>query len=142
MEEELARLTEKNNQAQEEIKRLTDLIEDLRRQLKQAIDGNEELRKLLIVLQAKLDVLIVQTKKDNKKKHGKTTEKHNPRPAPASHSLSRRSRTKRLWPRRKKNLAARSIYSTMPNICLTSKCLISSSLMMQYVLSAPSRPST
>ncbi len=84
MEEELARLTEKNNQAQEEIKRLTDLIEDLRRQLKQAIDGNEELRKLLMDLQAKLDVLIVQTKKDNKKKHGKTTEKHNPRPAPAS----------------------------------------------------------
>ena len=80
--DENAQLREENLRAQKEIERLTHLLEDLRRQLQQALDGNEELRKLMKDLQAKLDVLIVQTKKDNKKKHGKTTEKHNPRPAP------------------------------------------------------------
>jgi transposase len=84
MEEELARLREEKLQAHDEIKRLTGLIEDLRRQLQQALDGNEELLQLLKDLQSKLDVLIVQTKKTKNRKYGKTTEKHNPRPAPAA----------------------------------------------------------
>jgi transposase len=64
-----------------EIQRLTSLIEDLQRQLKQAIEGGEEQRQLLKDLQAKLDVLIAQTKKRNKREYGPKTEKHNPRPA-------------------------------------------------------------
>ncbi|MCC7528989.1 MAG: IS66 family transposase [Candidatus Melainabacteria bacterium] len=64
-----------------EIHRLLQQNEDLQRQLKQSLDGNEELRELLKDLQAKLDVLIAQSKKRNKKDYGKKTEKHNPRPA-------------------------------------------------------------
>jgi transposase len=75
-------LREKFLQSQIEIKRLTSLIEDLQRQLKRALDGNEEQRQLLKDLQAKLDVLISQSKKRNKRDFGKKTEKHNPRPAP------------------------------------------------------------
>jgi transposase len=65
----------------EEIQRLVQQNADLQRQLKQALDGNEELRELLKDLQAKLDVLIAQTKKRNKRDYGNKTEKHNPRPA-------------------------------------------------------------
>jgi len=64
-----------------EIQRLVRQNADLQRQLQQALDGNEELRKLLKDLQAKLDILIAQSKKRNKKDYGKKTEKHNPRPA-------------------------------------------------------------
>jgi len=84
LEDEIAPLKQENLQSHKEIERLTNLIEDLLRQLQQALDGNDELRKLMKELQAKLEILIVQTKKGNKKKHAKTTEKHNPRPAPAS----------------------------------------------------------
>lgn len=64
-----------------EIDRLTRLVEDLQSQLKQALDGNQKLHELLEDLQSKLDVLIAQTKKRNKREYGKKTEKHNPRPA-------------------------------------------------------------
>jgi len=84
LEEELERLRRENLQSQEDIRRLTAVIEDLRQQLKQALDGNEEQRQLLKDLQAKLDVLITQTKKRNKSEYGKRTEKHNPRPAPVA----------------------------------------------------------
>lgn len=80
---ELLRLREENVRNREEISRLTRLIEELQQQLKQALDGNEELRQLLKDLQSKLDVLIDQSKKRNKRDFGKKTEKHNPRPAAA-----------------------------------------------------------
>lgn len=72
--DDLSRLVTENQ-------RLFQQNEELQRQLKQALDGNEEMRELLKDLQAKLDVLIAQSKKRNKKDHGKKTEKHNPRPA-------------------------------------------------------------
>ena len=81
MDEELVRLKKDYVEAQSEIKRLTKLIENLQRQLQQALDGNEEMRQLLKELQAKLDVLIAQSKKRNKRDYGSKTEKHNPRPA-------------------------------------------------------------
>jgi transposase len=74
-------LEQKYLESQAEIRRLTSSIVDLQQQLKRALDGNEELRNLLKDLQAKLDVLIAQSKKNNKRVYGKKTEKHNPRPA-------------------------------------------------------------
>ncbi|MEP6468012.1 MAG: IS66 family transposase [Parafilimonas sp.] len=78
MENEKSLLKEKY---ETEIQRLTSLNEVLQRQLKQALDGIDEQRKLLKDLQEKLDVLIAQTKKRNKRDYGNKTEKHNPRPA-------------------------------------------------------------
>ncbi len=56
-------------------------LEHLQRQLEQSLNGNEELKQLLKDLQAKLDLLIAQSKKRNKRDYGNKTEKHNPRPA-------------------------------------------------------------
>jgi transposase len=69
------------SEAQSENQRLASVVDELRQQLKQSSQANEELRQLLRGLQAKLDELIAQTKKRNKRDHGKKTEKHNPRPA-------------------------------------------------------------
>jgi transposase len=80
MEDDSSQLKEKYFQSLAEIQRLTSLIQDLQRQLQQALDGNDEQRKLLKDLQVKLDVLIAQSKKRNKRDFGKKTEKHNPRP--------------------------------------------------------------
>lgn len=81
-EDELSRLKEQHPNAWQEIQRLTALVETLQHQLQQALDGNAEMRKLLGDLQSKLDTVIVQTKKQTKRKYGNKTEKHNPRPAP------------------------------------------------------------
>ncbi|MCA9818514.1 MAG: IS66 family transposase [Cyanobacteria bacterium HKST-UBA01] len=64
-----------------ENQRLTALVETLQQQLQQSLDSNKKLEVLLADLQGKLDILIVQTKKRNKRDYGKKTEKHNPRPA-------------------------------------------------------------
>jgi transposase len=82
--EELLRLREENSRALAEIQRLTRMIEDLQRQLQQSLEGNEAQRQLLSQLETKLDVLIAQSKKRNKRDYGKKTEKHNPRPAAAA----------------------------------------------------------
>lgn len=79
--DELERLKEKYPDPWAEIHRLIQLNEALQHQLQQALDGNDELRTLLKDLQAKLDELIAQSKKRNKREYGKKTEKHNPRPA-------------------------------------------------------------
>jgi transposase len=79
--EELLRLRESHQRALAEITRLTQLIEGLQLQLNESAKGNAELCKLLNDLQAKLDILIAQSKKRNKRDYGKKTEKHNPRPA-------------------------------------------------------------
>jgi len=57
-----------------ENKRLQALVEE-------SLKANEELRKLLTDLQAKLDVLVIQQKKRNRRDYGKKTERYNPRPA-------------------------------------------------------------
>lgn len=80
MSDEIERLKEKFPDPWAEIHRLIQLSESLQRQLQQALDGNEEMRALLKDLQSKLDVLIAQSKKRNKRDYGKKTEKHNPRP--------------------------------------------------------------
>jgi hypothetical protein len=74
-------LQQKYLEARAENERLSALIVELQRQLKQSLDGQEELRALLKDLQTKLDVLIAQSKKRNKKDYGTKTERHNPRPA-------------------------------------------------------------
>jgi hypothetical protein len=81
MSDDIERLKEKYPDPWTEIHRLIQLNESLQQQLKQSLDGNQELRDLLKDLQAKLDVLIAQSKKRNKRDYGKKTEKHNPRPA-------------------------------------------------------------
>lgn len=79
--EELLRLREQRAHDQQEIQHQAKLLEQLNAQLSEALQGNAELRELLKDLQAKLDVLIAQSKKRNKRDYGKKTEKHNPRPA-------------------------------------------------------------
>jgi transposase len=76
-----SKLREDFPEAWAEIQRLTALVEKLQQQLQQALDGNEKLHKLLTEMQEKLDVLIAQSKKRNKREYGKKTEKFNPRPA-------------------------------------------------------------
>jgi len=80
-EDQLVKLNTGHTDPWAENQRLTALVEDLQHQLKQSLEGNEELRKLLKEMQKQLDVLIVQTKKRNKRKYGKKTEHHNPHPA-------------------------------------------------------------
>ena len=72
--QELLRLREERAATLAENQQLKSLIEQLSK-------TNEELRELLKDLQAKLDVLIVQQKKRNRRDYGKKTEKYNPRPA-------------------------------------------------------------
>lgn len=79
--EELLRLREAYSRVLAKNQHLTQLIKQLQQQLKQSLEGNAELRKLLGDLQSKLDVLIAQSKKRNKRDYGPKTEKHNPRPA-------------------------------------------------------------
>jgi transposase len=79
--QKIARLQKENADLLAHISKLNDTIGQLREQLKQALVGGEEQRKLLKDLQEKLDVLIAQSKKRNKRDYGKKTEKHNPRPA-------------------------------------------------------------
>jgi transposase len=57
-------------------------LKELKSQLQEALDGNKSLLALLEDLQAKLDKLIFQTQKRNKKEFGKKNEQHNPSPAP------------------------------------------------------------
>jgi transposase len=58
--------------------------EEIKAQLQEALDGNKSLIALLQDLQAKLDKLIFQTQKRNRKEFGKQNEHHNPSPAPTS----------------------------------------------------------
>jgi transposase len=91
MEDNISLLKEQYPDPWAEIQRLISLVEELQRQLKQALDGNDEQRALLKDLQTKLDALITQSKKKNKKEYGKKTEKHNPRPAAAKPKPDRNS---------------------------------------------------
>jgi transposase len=63
----------------EELIRLRQETAELRQLLKQANEANTELRKMLADLQEKLDILIVQLKKRNRRDFGNKTERHNPR---------------------------------------------------------------
>lgn len=72
--QELARFREENAQ-------LKKALVGLEKQLESANEANAELRKLLKDLQDKLDILIVQFKKRNRRDFGNKTERHNPRPA-------------------------------------------------------------
>lgn len=56
---------------------------ELGKQLSESLAGNKDLRYQLKDLQAKLDILIVQFKKRNRKDYGSATEKHNPQKAPS-----------------------------------------------------------
>jgi len=86
--QELARLRKENEAQrasmaalQRQIEKSNEAVTGLSQQLKESLEGNAELRAILIELQAKLDKLLAERKKRNRKDHGPTTERHNPRPA-------------------------------------------------------------
>jgi len=68
--------------SESERKSLAAQYEDIKRQLQEALDGNKALLALLQDLQGKLDKLLFQTQKRNKKDFGQKNEHHNPSPAP------------------------------------------------------------
>ena len=78
---ELQRLRSEHPAALAENRRLQALIEQLTQRIDESLKANEELRKILSELQAKLDTLIVQQKKRNRRDYGKKTERYNPSPA-------------------------------------------------------------
>ncbi|MGH9436970.1 MAG: IS66 family transposase [Terriglobia bacterium] len=80
------------------IAKLTAAIAELQEQLKQALDGNTELRTLLSELQVKLDKLLQQKKKRDRKDHGPTTERHNPKPATGGETAEELSPNPRTQP--------------------------------------------
>jgi transposase len=86
---ELDRLRRENAQQQKLLKALeTQLRESNRRstelskQLTESLAGQKDLRLQLKDLQEKLDILVVQFKKRNRKDFGSKTERHNPQRAP------------------------------------------------------------
>jgi regulator of replication initiation timing len=85
--EKLARLEKENADLRATIASLRETISQLQEQLKQSIEGNTDLRAILVELQAKLDKLLDQKKKRDRKDHGPTTERHNPRPAAVQNEL-------------------------------------------------------
>jgi transposase len=70
-----------NTRLRKENARLQKSLDRMEKQLQEANDANKELRALMKDLQEKLDILIVQFKKRNRKDFGSKTERHNPRPA-------------------------------------------------------------
>ena len=77
--EELAFLKRENTALLDLVSRLEHTIAELRHQLSEAVDGNSELKQQISVLQEKLDRILFQLEKKNKKDFGKKTERHNPR---------------------------------------------------------------
>jgi transposase len=71
---------------QRQLEKSNEAITGLSQQLKEALEGNAELRALLVELQAKLDKLLQQKKKRDRKDFGSQTERHNPKPAMATDS--------------------------------------------------------
>jgi transposase len=65
----------------EELIRLRQQNADQQRQLQELQQSNAELKKMLSDLQEKLDIIIAQLKKRNRRDFGNKTERHNPRPA-------------------------------------------------------------
>jgi transposase len=82
--QKIARLEQENARLNATITALNETLSELREQLKQAQEGNSELRTLLAALQVKLDALLEQKRKRNRKDFGPHTETFNPRPAPAA----------------------------------------------------------
>lgn len=81
-EREFARLKEQLEQLREfkaENERLRTALASLQKQLTEAVDGNKELRQEMSEMQKRLDKLLFQLEKRNKKDFGKKTERHNPR---------------------------------------------------------------
>lgn len=77
-----------------ENKRLHELVDRLSKQLDESFKANEDLRKLLADLQVKLDALVVQQKKRNRRDYGNKTERYNPSPAisqPREQTTAKRS---------------------------------------------------
>lgn len=72
--QELLRLREDNS-------RLTKLLEQVTAQLQDSLEGNTRLQEMITELQEKLDKVLDERKKRNRKDHGPTQERHNPRPA-------------------------------------------------------------
>jgi transposase len=80
-EEDITRLQRENKTLLSVVSQLEQTIAGLRRQLTEAIDGNKELRQQISDLQDKLDRILFQLEKKNKKDFGRKTERHNPRQA-------------------------------------------------------------
>lgn len=79
--EELRKLRKQLAHDQQEIARLTKLLDQIQQQLQDSIEGNKDLRSQLKELQQKLDLILLQIQKRNRKDFGNKTERHNPKPA-------------------------------------------------------------
>ena len=77
-------MPQSNDQLSQENASLQARICELQIQLREALNGNVELRAQLTDLQLKLDALIIQLDKRNRRDFGKKTERHNPRQAPTT----------------------------------------------------------
>lgn len=70
-----------NESLQQSFEILQERISELQQQLRQSFDGNTELKNQMSDLQTKLDNLIIQLDKRNRRDFGQKTERHNPRQA-------------------------------------------------------------
>lgn len=82
--DEMERLRAENDRLVAVIAGLEKTIDHLREQLQQSLEGNTEMRGILVELQNKLDKLLHEKKKRNRKDFGSQTERPNPRPAPSA----------------------------------------------------------
>ena len=101
-ESELSRLRKENEHLlkalaglDSQLKESNQRSKDLSKQLSEALAGNKDLREQMKDLQQKLDILIVQFKKRNRKDFGPKTEKRNPQKA-----LEQPSSTKKPPPKK------------------------------------------
>jgi transposase len=79
---ELDRLKRENSEQKKLLAESNRRAAELSKQLSEALVGQKDLRLQLKDLQEKLDILIVQFKKRNRKDFGSKTERHNPQRAP------------------------------------------------------------
>jgi len=77
--EEIQKLRDALAHSETERLKLNEQYTEIRKQLQASLEGNKTLLNLLVELQTKLDIVLVQTKKRNKKEFGAKTENHNPR---------------------------------------------------------------
>lgn len=69
-------------------------FDEVSKQLTESLAGNKELHEQIKDLQAKLDILIVQYKKRNRKEFGSKTERRNPQKAPTQQAAPKKPRPK------------------------------------------------
>ncbi|MDR3558007.1 MAG: hypothetical protein P4L61_00595, partial [Candidatus Pacebacteria bacterium] len=144
-EQELARLRAENEEQRRSISTLQASIAELQKQLAEAIGGNKELRLQLSDMQDKLDRLLFQIEKRNKKDYGKKTERHNPRQgetaSPESSKSGDTSTEKKKNQNHKKNINSQKLpvaqkkHLVSPEERTCPFCLIDTEIFSQKITS-------